>query len=74
VFTSRPTFLLACKKTCVFLYGIYVFTQHINIVSIDEQLMRSIQIQSFLIFLDLPNGIIYTKVAKPVYLVRVEFQ
>jgi hypothetical protein len=47
--------LLISKKTfSIFLYGIYILTQPSNI-SIDQKL--SIQFQSLLIFLDLPNGI-----------------
>jgi len=55
VFTSEPTSLLASNRASVF-YGIYVFTQYINIISTDQELMYSIQFQSF-IFLDLPDGI-----------------
>jgi len=54
VFTSRPNSLLASNTASVLLYGIYIFAQYINIVSMNQKLMCSIQLQSFLIFLDLP--------------------
>jgi len=57
VFTSRPTSLLVLVEFCVFLYVIYVFTQVNNTVSTDQELMRYIQFQSFLIFLNLSDGI-----------------
>jgi hypothetical protein len=44
------------QNFCIILYGIYVLTQHINI-SIDQELMCFIPFHSFLIFLDLPDGI-----------------
>jgi len=47
--SSRPTFLLAFDRAPVFfLYGTYVFTQYINVVSIDQKLMCSIQFPSLL--------------------------
>jgi hypothetical protein len=37
VFTYRQIFLLTSDRiSCVFLHGIYVFTQEINIVSTDK--------------------------------------
>jgi hypothetical protein len=39
VFTSAPTSLLASIKVCVHLYGIYVISQYIHIIGIDQQLM-----------------------------------
>jgi hypothetical protein len=57
VFTSRPTSLLASKGTFVILlYSIYPFTQHINIMGTDQEVMCSIHFQSFLIFKDLPDA------------------
>jgi hypothetical protein len=50
--------MLASNKASLFFYGIYVFTQYINIVSIGQELMCSIEFQSFLSLLDL---IVYSK-------------
>jgi hypothetical protein len=55
VFTSRPTLLLASNSFSVFLYGVYVFAQYSNIVSIDQEVMCSVQFQFFLLLLDLPD-------------------
>jgi hypothetical protein len=53
VFTTRPS-----QSFSISLYGIYVFAQYIYIFSIvDQELIYSSQFQSFLIFLDLPDGI-----------------
>jgi hypothetical protein len=41
-----------------------LIVQHINIVSIDQELMCSIQFQFFLIFFDLPDGIFLSKVGE----------
>jgi hypothetical protein len=56
-FTSIPTILLASNLASLFFYGIYVFHEWINYISIDKKLMRSIQLQCFLGFLRLANGI-----------------
>jgi len=54
VFTSRTTSLLASNQNfSSFLCGICVFRHYINIVSIDQEPLCSIQFQSFVIFLDL---------------------
>jgi hypothetical protein len=50
---SRPA---SAQGFFVSLYGIYVVAQYINTVSIDQELMYSIPYQSFLIFMDLPDG------------------
>jgi hypothetical protein len=42
-FTSRPTSLLASNRVCVSLYGIYVFSHYINVISICQMLMCPIQ-------------------------------
>jgi hypothetical protein len=52
VYACRPT-SLAASNTVSVIYGICVFTQHINTVSMDQELMCSIHFQSFLIFLDI---------------------
>jgi len=52
---------IACNSLFVFIYGICVFTRYINIVSIDQELICSIQVQSFLIFFAFPNGISFSK-------------
>jgi hypothetical protein len=61
VLRSGPTSLLACNRASLFFYGTYVFIQYIDIVSIDQELMYSIQFQSFLLLLDLPGDILYSK-------------
>jgi hypothetical protein len=38
-FTSRPKSLLALLEVSVFLCGIYVISQKIHVISIDQQLM-----------------------------------
>jgi len=38
-------------------HGIYDFVQYVNIVSTDQEMMCSIQFQSFLIFFSLPDGL-----------------
>jgi len=47
VITTRPASLVASNRACVFLYGIYVFTQCSNIINTVQELMCSIQFQSF---------------------------
>jgi hypothetical protein len=44
------------EEACVFLHGAYVFTQYINTVSTDQELMYSIQFHSSMIFLNLLDG------------------
>jgi hypothetical protein len=58
MFTSTPNSLSAR------LHSIYVLTQYIIIVNKDQELMCSIQFQSFLIFSDPPDGIFLSKVSK----------
>jgi hypothetical protein len=55
VFNCTPTFLLASTKS-VYAYDIYVFDQHISIVSVNHDLMCSIQLQASLIIFDPPGG------------------
>jgi hypothetical protein len=51
VFTFRPTSLWASNRTSVFSFRVFIYicTQYINVISIDQEMMHSIQ----LIFLDL---------------------
>jgi hypothetical protein len=42
--TSRPTSLLAHNKASAFFCGIYVFSQHINIISRGQMLMKYYEI------------------------------
>jgi len=57
--TPVRIFLLHAIVNMLFcLCGIYVFSRHINIISINQELMFSVQIQSFLIFFDLADGIL----------------
>jgi hypothetical protein len=45
-------------------YSIYVSARLINIISIHQELMCSIQFQFLLVFLDLPDGVFQSKVQK----------
>jgi hypothetical protein len=56
-FTSRPTFLVASDAASVSLYGIYVFSQYIKPVNIDQEVMCSFRFQSFLIFFEFTNSV-----------------
>jgi hypothetical protein len=42
VFTFKPTSILASIRVCVLIYGVYIVTQQIYIISIDQQLTCSI--------------------------------
>jgi hypothetical protein len=55
--TSLPVNLQQRDLLCLFFCDIYVFAQYNNIISTDQELMYSIQFQSFLTFLDVPEGI-----------------
>jgi len=68
VFTSRQTSLLASDRTSVFLFMVCIFSTNvcINIVSIDQGLMYSVQFQSF-IFLDPLDGFCLSKNRMSVY-------
>jgi hypothetical protein len=54
-FTSSSTSLLASTKAYM-ISILFVFNQHINIISINQELICSIQLKS-LIFFDFPYGI-----------------
>jgi hypothetical protein len=56
VFTPRSTFLLASVRVSLYLHGIYVTPQYVNIISIDQKLICSIQFQPHLLFF-LPYGV-----------------
>jgi len=56
VFTYKATSLPALTELLAFLYGIYVFAQYINMVSINQNLVCSIQFESFLNFLDVSGS------------------
>jgi hypothetical protein len=57
-FTHRLASLLVTNKVFVFVSIVfYIFTQYINITSTDHKLMYAIQLQSLLVYLDIPNSI-----------------
>jgi hypothetical protein len=56
VFTSRPTSLLLSERASIFLRYL-CFVYYTKIVSRDKDLMNSIHLKSFLIFLDLPDSV-----------------
>jgi len=62
MYTSIPIYLRDSEILC-FLYGIYIFSPYVNFISIDQELIHSIHFQ-FVIFLDLPDDIVYNEVEK----------
>ena len=42
----------------------YASSQHINIISINQKLMHATQFQAILVYLNPPNGRIYSKAEK----------
>jgi hypothetical protein len=57
VLSSGPIFLLQTIRVFVLLYSIYVVSQNVQVIGINQKLMCPIQFQPHLIFLKLPNGI-----------------
>jgi hypothetical protein len=60
-FNSKPTSVQATNKAFV-LYCVYVYAQQVTVISVHYRLVRPIQIQMLLVFLDLPNGIFQREV------------
>jgi hypothetical protein len=64
VMISKQPHYLHQLELCPFLYGIYILTQWIHIISISQKQLYPIELQPLLDFLDVHNGKFYRKVEK----------